>query len=73
MEQALRAYEMREMALSDWTTAVNHARREGMSEGIKEGMKEGMMEAARKALAEGFTIEAVGKITGLDEGTIKAL
>jgi predicted transposase/invertase (TIGR01784 family) len=69
MEQALRAYEMREMALSDWTTAVNHARREGMSEGIKEGM----MEAARKALAEGFTIEAVGKITGLDEDTIKAL
>jgi hypothetical protein len=31
-KEALREYHMREMALSDWTSGVNHARREGRQE-----------------------------------------
>jgi predicted transposase/invertase (TIGR01784 family) len=32
-EEALRKYHMREMALSDWTSGINHARQEGNVEG----------------------------------------
>jgi predicted transposase/invertase (TIGR01784 family) len=39
-KEALRAYQMREMALSDWTTSVNAARSEGRNEGITAGRNE---------------------------------
>jgi predicted transposase/invertase (TIGR01784 family) len=35
-DETLRIYEMREKALSDWTSGVNHAKREGEVEGIKK-------------------------------------
>jgi predicted transposase/invertase (TIGR01784 family) len=35
-KEALHAYQMREMALSDWTSGINHARREGIREGMQE-------------------------------------
>jgi predicted transposase/invertase (TIGR01784 family) len=39
-KEALRAYQMREMALSDLVSGLNHARREGLQEGIEQGRKE---------------------------------
>jgi predicted transposase YdaD len=88
-KEALRAYQMRQMALSDWTSAVNNARREGKKEGMEAGMKKGkregieegkkkgmeagVKEVARKALAKGFTVEDVSRITGLDGEVIKGL
>jgi predicted transposase/invertase (TIGR01784 family) len=53
-KEALRAYQMREMALSDLVSGINHARREGMEEGIKEGMREGMKEGMREGMKEGM-------------------
>ena len=38
-DEARRIYEMREKALSDWTSGINHARREGIKEGIEKGME----------------------------------
>ncbi|MDR1147730.1 MAG: Rpn family recombination-promoting nuclease/putative transposase, partial [Spirochaetaceae bacterium] len=35
-KEALHAYQMREMALSDWTSGINHAHKEGMREEAKE-------------------------------------
>jgi predicted transposase/invertase (TIGR01784 family) len=35
-EESLRMYEIREKALSDWTSGVNHAKREGIKEGRGE-------------------------------------
>jgi hypothetical protein len=35
-DASLRIYEMREKALSDWTSGVNHAKREGIKEGRDE-------------------------------------
>lgn len=64
-KEALRAYQMREMALSDWTSGLNHAR--------EEGIQEERLEIARKALAEGAAEELVSKITGLDRDTISRL
>jgi predicted transposase/invertase (TIGR01784 family) len=52
-KEALRAYELRQMALSDWTSGINHARREGMKEGIKTGMKEGIKEGIKTGMKEG--------------------
>jgi predicted transposase/invertase (TIGR01784 family) len=40
-KEALRAYEMREMALSDYTSGMNHARREGEQRGIAIGEQRG--------------------------------
>jgi predicted transposase/invertase (TIGR01784 family) len=72
-KDALRAYEMRQMALSDWTSGINYARREGRKEGIEEGRVEEKLAIARTALARGFTVEDVRNITGLDPDTIKSL
>jgi hypothetical protein len=49
-KEALRAYQMREMALSDWTSAVNHARREGTTELLDLWSQGKTMEEAKKIL-----------------------
>jgi predicted transposase/invertase (TIGR01784 family) len=57
-KEALRAYQMREMALSDWTSGLNHAREEGihagMTKGIQEGMAKGIQEGMAKGIQEGM-------------------
>ena len=69
-KEALRMYQMREMALSDFTSGMNYAREEGMKEGIKEGKMEGeynkSLEIAKNALSKGFSIDDIIAITGLD-------
>ena len=65
----------------DYSTAMEVEREEGYEEGHgkglekgrEEGREEGLETAARNALAEGFSIEIVQKITGLDPETIKSL
>jgi hypothetical protein len=52
---------MREMALSDFTTAINTA------------VEKRNMEVARKALAKGYSLESIQEISGLDIETIKSL
>jgi hypothetical protein len=39
-KEALRVYQMREMALSDWTSGVNFACGEGLNEGLRKGKME---------------------------------
>jgi predicted transposase/invertase (TIGR01784 family) len=88
-KEALRAYEMRQMALSDWTSGINHARREGIKEGMKTGIKEGMktgikegiktgeeqkaFEIARNLKALGLPLEQIVRGTGLTEAQIRGL
>jgi predicted transposase/invertase (TIGR01784 family) len=64
-KETLHAYQLREMALSDWTSGVNHARR--------EGKQEGALEIAKNALKKGLPIDTIAEITGLDTDTIKKL
>jgi predicted transposase/invertase (TIGR01784 family) len=68
-KEALREYHMREMALSDWTSGVNHARREGRKKGRVEGQKE----IARNLKADGVPAEQIAKWTGLAEAQINEL
>jgi predicted transposase/invertase (TIGR01784 family) len=76
-KEAIRAYEMRQMALSDYTSTINYARdvgmARGMRRGMKKGMKEGMEKAARNALAQGVSPELVHTITGLDIEAINSI
>jgi predicted transposase/invertase (TIGR01784 family) len=76
-KESLRAYEMRQMALSDWTSGINHARREGIQTGIKKGIKTGKeqkaIEIARNSKALGIPLEQIVQITGLTEGQIREL
>jgi flagellar biosynthesis/type III secretory pathway protein FliH len=80
-KEALREIHLREMGLSDWTSGVNHARREGIQEGIREGMQKGIREGMQKGIREGReeaakeifellnkgkTIEETRKILGLE-------
>jgi len=52
-EETRRIYEMREKALSDWTSGVNHARREGKQEGrLEERQKILKMLKSGKSLEE---------------------
>jgi predicted transposase/invertase (TIGR01784 family) len=55
----------RELAMMDYTSGMNHAR--------EEGEEKKAIEIARKALAEGASVEFVQKITGLDVATIQGL
>jgi predicted transposase/invertase (TIGR01784 family) len=68
-KEALRAYQMREMALSDWTSGVNHARREGE----KKGLREGKREAARNLKAMGLSAAQIEQATGLTAKEIAGL
>jgi predicted transposase/invertase (TIGR01784 family) len=88
-KESLREYHMREMALSDWTSGVNHARREGRQEGRVEGRKEGLEEGRKEGLEEGWQkgqkeiarrmkargrpLEEIAGDTGLTEAQIKEL
>jgi predicted transposase YdaD len=64
-KEALREYHLREMALSDWTSGVNYARREGIAEGRKEGRKEGAQEFL-DLLVQGKTIEEAKRMLNLE-------
>jgi predicted transposase YdaD len=80
---------MREIALSDWTSGVNHARMEGREEGKIEGRTEGKIEGrmegkmegrmegkyetARNMKADGEPLSRIIKYTGLTEQQIKEL
>ena len=58
---AMRLYEMREMALSDYTSGINHARREEAAE------------IAKRMLRRKTPIIIISEDTGLDEPTIMGL
>jgi hypothetical protein len=44
--------------LSDWTTGINTA--------FKRGIEQNKLEVARKMAKEGFSVDIIQKITGLD-------
>ncbi|WP_232616816.1 Rpn family recombination-promoting nuclease/putative transposase [Treponema primitia] len=60
-KEALRAYQMRAMAMSDWTSGINKAKREGKA----EGKREGKVEIARNMKAMGMTSAQITTATGL--------
>jgi predicted transposase/invertase (TIGR01784 family) len=76
-KEALRAYQMREMALSDWTSGVNHARREGQEEGRQEGRREGLQEGQREIARNfknlGIPVDKIAQGTGLSVEDIEKL
>jgi predicted transposase/invertase (TIGR01784 family) len=68
-KEALRAYQMREMALSDYTSGINHAKREGKIEGKIEAQKE----IARKMKKRNIPFEQIVEDTGLTTEDIAKL
>ena len=66
-------YLHRQLAIMDYNTEISYALEEGEQKGRQEGEQIGKEEIARKALAEGASVEFVHKITGLDVITIKGL
>jgi predicted transposase/invertase (TIGR01784 family) len=68
-EEALRVYEMREKALSDWTSGVNHAQREGE----RKGERKKAVEIARNFKKMGLPIGQIVQGTGLTEQEIREL
>jgi predicted transposase YdaD len=55
---------MRELALMDYVSGINHARREGMQEGMVIGKQEGMVIGEQKGIA-------IGKKEALSEYVFK--
>ena len=80
-EDLIRAYDMREMAISDQISRENYAYDKGFAEGEVTGEVKGEakgeakrnLEIAQNSLAEGLPIKTIQKITGLDLDTIKQL
>jgi predicted transposase/invertase (TIGR01784 family) len=64
---------MREMALSDLASGLNHAKREGLQEGIKRGMEKGRFEIAAKMKKRGAPIDQIAEDTGLSVKAITEL
>jgi predicted transposase/invertase (TIGR01784 family) len=60
-KEALREYHMREMALSDWTSGVNHARQEGAQE-IAKNLKSMGIPIGQIAQGTGLTVEQIEKL-----------
>jgi predicted transposase/invertase (TIGR01784 family) len=65
-DEALRAYQMREMGLSDWNSRLFDARQEGLLEGKQEGLNEGEQKGLEKGLKEGLE-------QGLEKGRREAI
>jgi predicted transposase/invertase (TIGR01784 family) len=68
-KEALRAYQMREMALSDWASGINHAREEGM----EKGKHEVAWEIAAKMKKSGVSVVQIAEYTGLSIDDIAKL
>ncbi|MDR1998265.1 MAG: Rpn family recombination-promoting nuclease/putative transposase, partial [Candidatus Margulisbacteria bacterium] len=64
-DETLRAYQMREMGLSDWNSRLFDAR--------QEGLLEGKLADARKMKALGISLEQIQEITGLSAAEIERL
>jgi len=84
-KEAIRAYERRQMALSDYNSAINYARstgmakgrkkgrQEGLQEGRKEGRQESSLEIAQKMKTMGFLAEQIQAVTNLPIETIERM
>jgi predicted transposase/invertase (TIGR01784 family) len=80
-KETLRAYHMREMAMSDYTSGMNSARREGEQIGEQIGEQRGEQRGELKALAKmlqnmkaaGASMEVMQAYTGLSIDEIKQL
>jgi hypothetical protein len=57
------------MALSDYTSGINYARREG----VKEGVKEGLRKVAKNLKATGEPAGKIASVTGLPIDEIEKL
>jgi predicted transposase/invertase (TIGR01784 family) len=76
-EDALRAYQMWEMAMLDYTSGLNHTRRESLQEGIAIGEQRGMAIGKQQgkdktcraivhnAASKGISAESISEFTGL--------
>jgi len=64
-KEFLRNYHLREMAMSDLTTAVNT--------GFERGIEQRNREIAKILLHEGMSLEFIQKTTGLDTETIRSI
>ena len=76
-KEAIRAYEMRQMALSDYTSTMNYARSEGRRRGMKKGRQKGRQEStleiARKMKNAGKPLSEIQEFTGLSVETIEQI
>jgi predicted transposase/invertase (TIGR01784 family) len=76
-KESLRLYEMREKALSDFTSGMNFARREGLKAGELRGrvagLAEGKKEMARNMKAGGIPVEQIMMFSGLSRKEIEGL
>jgi predicted transposase/invertase (TIGR01784 family) len=61
---------LRAIALSDYTTAINEAKEEGQAEGIIKGKAEAQIEMAKKMLLKNRPIDEIMEFTGLTEEEI---
>jgi len=68
-EEAIRFYEMRQMALSDYNSEIEYAREEGM----EKGRAENTLEIARKMKIAGRPLSEIEEFTGLPAKTIEQL
>jgi len=72
-KEAIRAYEMRQMALSDYTSTMNYAREEGIAKGRQKGRQESVLEIARKMKNAGKPLSEIKEFTGLSIKTIERM
>jgi predicted transposase/invertase (TIGR01784 family) len=60
-KEALHAYQMRELGLSDWTSGINHAKQEGKIE-IAKNLKALDISAEKISLATGLSLDEIEKL-----------
>ena len=68
-KEALRLYQLREMAQMDYNSGMNKAKAEGKAEGLAEGKAE----IAKAMLKDGDSNEKVARCTGLSLDYVKTL
>ncbi|MDR2717893.1 MAG: Rpn family recombination-promoting nuclease/putative transposase [Treponema sp.] len=72
-DEAIRAYEMRQMGLCDLVGIANYARDEGRTEGMAKGMRKSTLEIARNLKKVGLSITQIADGTGLSIEVIEQM
>lgn len=72
-ERMIRLAELREKAIYEENTAINHAMKKGIQQGIQQGAQESKEEIAMKLLKENVDIELICKVTSLTKEEIEKI
>jgi predicted transposase/invertase (TIGR01784 family) len=79
--EMLRQYQMREMAIIDYTSGINNATRKGEQRGLQKGLQQGLQQGIQqmqanyvlKSSQKGMSVEDIAELVGLSAEEVNSI